>query len=156
MLELISHITTVHWFILALALIGIEVLAPSSYFMWPSASAAVVGVLSWLFGMSGVVEISIFVILAVASSIAWQIWFKPKTENTDRPELNRRASQYVGRKFVLREPFVDGVGYVIVDDSRWRAETDDGRNIDVGTRVEVYDTDGSTFMVREAPATASV
>ncbi|TNE58786.1 MAG: NfeD family protein [Alphaproteobacteria bacterium] len=152
MIEFLLNLTTVQWCILGIALIGVEVLAPSSYFLWPGVSALVVGLLSWLFpGMSATWEIGIFVTLAVVTSAAWQIWFKGKTEVSDEPQLNRRASQYIGRKVVLREDFVDGAGYVSIDDSRWRAESETGANLATGTRVEVIAVDGITFRVKEAP-----
>ncbi|TNE42780.1 MAG: NfeD family protein [Alphaproteobacteria bacterium] len=152
MIEFVLNLTTVQWFILAIALIGVEVLAPSSYFLWPGVSAFVVGFLSWLFpGLSATWEIGIFVTLAVATSVVWQVWFKSSMETTDAPQLNRRASQYVGRKIVLREDFVDGAGYVSIDDSRWRAESETGANLPTGTRVEVIAVDGVTLRVKEAP-----
>jgi membrane protein implicated in regulation of membrane protease activity len=151
-MELFSQIDTLHWLILGLALVGLEVIAPSSYLMWPGASALVVGLLSALIGSLGVkTEFVIFAILAVASSVLWHRYFKKQTEETDRPQLNRRAMQYIGRKIVLREAFVDGTGSLVIDDSRWRAEAESGQNLETGTRVEVFGVEGVTLKVKALP-----
>lgn len=152
MIELIANISTLHWFIFGVALIGLEVIAPSTYLWWPGISALVVGILSALISaLSGNVELGIWVVLAVSSSVVWYKWFKKRLEATDRPQLNRRASQYIGRKVVLRDAFVDGAGSVVIDDSRWRAEAEGGQNFESGTRVEVVGVEGVTLMVKEAP-----
>jgi len=139
-----------HWLILGLVLIGLEVMAPSTFLLWPSISAFLVGLLVAVFpgfGFSG--QLILFAIMAVGSTVVWQIYFKKSTEATDRPKLNRRASQYIGRKVVLREDFQDGSGYVSIDDTRWRAASEDGKNYATGVRVEVIAAEGVTLKVKE-------
>ena len=63
---------------------------------------------------------------------------------TDRPLLNQRAAQYVGRVFTLAEPIVNGRGKIRVDDSTWRVEGDD---CPVGARVRVTDAEGVVLRV---------
>lgn len=140
-----------HWLILGVALFGVEMLAPSTYLLWPAISAIIVGVLSAAFPSLGVYgEISIFALLTVASTIVWANWFRPSTAPTDSPHLNRRALQYIGRKVVLREDFVDGSGHIVLDDTQWLATAVDGSNLTSGTRIEVVEADGVQLKVRQA------
>jgi len=147
-MEFLASITHWHWLILGVALIGIEVFAPSTLLLWPGVAAIVVGLLSALIpGLNIYVELVLFGVLAISSSILWLVKFKKPSEATDQPQLNRRASQYIGRRIVLREAFEDGSGYLVIDDSRWRAEAEDGANLESGTRVEVTGVDGVTLKV---------
>lgn len=142
-----------HWLILGVALFGVEMLAPSTYLLWPGISAIVVGILSAIFPSLGVyVEISIFALLTVVSTIAWARWFKPASTPTDSPQLNRRAMQYIGRKVILREDFVDGAGHIVLDDTRWLVTALDGSNLTAGIRVEVVEADGVRLKVRQVDA----
>lgn len=139
-----------HWLILGLVLIGLEVMAPSTFLLWPSVAAFIVGLLVAIFpGFGFAWQLTVFAVLAVGSTVVWQLYFKKSTEATDRPQLNRRASQYIGRKVVLREDFKDGSGYVSIDDTRWRAAAEDGSNYATGVRVEVVAAEGVTLKVRE-------
>jgi membrane protein implicated in regulation of membrane protease activity len=152
-MEILTQITTIHWLIFGLALIGLELIAPSTYLVWPGVSAIVIGLLSALIsGLSVNSELVLFAVLAVSSSVLWFKYFKKQTEESDRPQLNRRAMQYIGRKIVLREAFLDGTGALVIDDSRWRAESESGKNLEVGTRVEVTGVEGVTLRVKALPA----
>lgn len=147
-MEFLAGITSWHWLILGVILIGLEVFAPSTLLLWPGVAAIVVGLLSALIpGMNIYVELILFGVLAFSSSILWLVKFKKPSEATDQPQLNRRAMQYIGRRIMLRESFEDGCGSVVVDDSRWRAEAEDGANLESGTRVEVTGVDGVTLKV---------
>ena len=147
-MEFLAGITSWHWLILGVILIGLEVFAPSTLLLWPGVAAIVVGLLSALIpGMNIYVELILFGMLAISSSVLWLVKFKKPSEATDQPQLNRRAMQYIGRRIMLRESFEDGSGSVVVDDSRWRAEAEDGTNLESGTRVEVTGVDGVTLKV---------
>jgi membrane protein implicated in regulation of membrane protease activity len=66
---------------------------------------------------------------------------------TDEPALNRRAEQYVGQSFTLKEPIVNGEGKIKVDDSTWKIT---GTDIDAGATVRVIAVEGSTLIVEGA------
>jgi len=66
---------------------------------------------------------------------------------TDEPALNRRAEQYVGQSFTLKEPIVNGEGKIKVDDSTWKIT---GTDIDAGETVRVIAVEGSTLIVEGA------
>jgi membrane protein implicated in regulation of membrane protease activity len=134
-----------HWWIGAVALLVLELFAPGAFFLWLGISAAVVGLLVYLFADIGwQYQLLLFSILSVASIVTWRIYFKERTEETDQPTLNRRGAQYIGRSFTLAEPIVNGIGKIRVDDTSWRIE---GPDCDVGRQVRVIGVDGVLLRV---------
>lgn len=150
-MDFLTDITHLHWLVLGLALIGLEVLVPSTFLLWPGISALIIAGVSLVLPTGPMTELFLFAVLGVATSLYWQRWLRTHETISDKPELNRRALQYIGRKAVLREGLVDGTGYITLDDTRWRIETADGHNIEVGKRVEVLSVEGVTFTVTEVP-----
>jgi membrane protein implicated in regulation of membrane protease activity len=135
-----------HWWILAAALIILEVFAPGAFFLWLGIAAGVVGGLAYLApAMSWEYQLLAFSVMSVVSIIVWRRFFRTKPADTDQPALNRRGEQYIGRSFTLREPITDGIGKIRVDDSTWKIR---GDNCPVGTQVEVTGVDGVILEVR--------
>ena len=135
-----------HWWILAAALIILEVFAPGAFFLWLGIAAGVVGGLAYLApAMSWEYQLLAFSVMSVVSIIIWRRFFRTKPADTDQPALNRRGEQYIGRSFTLREPITDGIGKIRVDDSTWKIR---GDNCPVGTQVEVTGVDGVILEVR--------
>ena len=95
MVAFIESLSPWHWFILAVALVVLEVLAPGVIFLW----LAIAGLLT---GIAVVVEptlawetqVLIFSVLSVVSAVAGRIWIKRRPTETDHPELNRRAREW--------------------------------------------------------------
>jgi len=142
MMETLGHW---HWWILAAALIILEVFAPGAFFLWLGIAAASVGGIVFLApDMDWEYQVLLFSLLAVVSIIIWRKFFRSSPQDTDQPNLNRRGQQYVGRVFTLDEPVTDGVGKVRVDDSTWKVH---GEDCPVGTQVEVTGVDGTILQV---------
>ena len=94
-----------------------------------------------------------FVLLAVLSCWCYWRFLRPSAEApTDQPLLNRRAEQFVGRRYVLDTAIVNGRGKVKVGDSPWLAE---GPDLPVGAEVEVVAVDGATLKVAAVEAPGS-
>ncbi|HFD79248.1 MAG TPA: NfeD family protein [Gammaproteobacteria bacterium] len=142
----LEHLGHWHWWILAAALIILEVFAPGAFFLWLGISAGVVGaIVYWLPDTGWEYQVLLFSVLSVISIIVWRKYFRTTPEQTDQPALNRRGEQYVGRVFTLKEPIVDGIGKIRVDDSTWKIR---GEDCPVGTQVEVTGVDGTILEVR--------
>lgn len=137
------------WWLLALALIGAELMAPGFFMLWIGIAAAALGVVLIFvplmsFGMQAVV----FVAFAVISCyVYWHFVRHAMGERSDQPHLNRRAEQYIGRRFVLETDIVNGQGKARVGDTLWLAE---GPDLPAGAPVEVVGVDGSTLKVKAA------
>jgi membrane protein implicated in regulation of membrane protease activity len=142
MMESLGHW---HWWILAAALIILEVFAPGAFFLWLGIAAASVGGIVYLFpDMGWEYQVLLFSVLAVISIIIWRKFFRSSPQDTDQPALNRRGEQYIGRLFTLQEPITDGMGKIRVDDSTWKIR---GEDCPVGTQVEVTGVDGTILEI---------
>jgi len=147
-MEWINDIIYWHWLILAVVMIILEILIPGAYFLWMGVSAIFVGALMYIFPeMVFLVQILIFAVLSVISVMMYRSYRKKNPVITDEPALNRRAEQYVGQSFTLKEPIVNGEGKIKVDDSTWKIT---GTDIDAGETVRVIAVEGSTLIVEGA------
>ena len=72
---------------------------------------------------------------------------KARPVETDQPNLNRRGSQYVGRRIGLVTPIVNGRGRAKLGDSSW---TVTGPDLPAGEIVEVVGVEGTVLEVRQA------
>ena len=143
-----EQLTYWHWWILALALLVLEVFAPGAVFLWMGVGAGIVGVILLLAPDLGwEYQLMIFAIFSVVSIAAWRMFIRKHPTETDKPSLNRRAEQYVGRVFTLSEPIVNGTGKIRVDDSSWKVS---GVDCDANTRVKVVSVDGTILKVEHA------
>lgn len=137
------------WWLLALVLIGAELLVPGFFMLWIGMAAAAMGlILMVLPELSFLTQAVLFVALALISCyVYWHFVRSAAGETSDQPRLNRRAEQHIGRRYVLDTAIVNGRGKVRVGDSPWLAE---GPDLPVGTEVEVVGTDGTTLKVQKA------
>jgi inner membrane protein len=137
------------WWLLALLLIGAEILAPGFFMLWIGIAAAVMGLIVLIFpDLMFPMEVVLFVLLSLASCfLYWKFIRHVRDTLTDQPLLNRRAEQYVGRKYILDSAIVNGHGKARVGDSLWMVE---GPELPAGSPIEVVSVDGTTLKVRAA------
>jgi membrane protein implicated in regulation of membrane protease activity len=134
-----------HWWVLAVLLIVIEILAPGTFFLWLGLAAGVVGLLLLAFpAMGWQLQVLIFAVLAVAAIYAGRAWLKRHPIETADTGLNRRADALVGQVYELAEAIRAGRGAVKVGDTVWRAE---GPDLPAGSRVRVTAVAGTTLKV---------
>lgn len=133
------------WLIIGLVLLGFELLAPLTYFLWLGVSALVTSILIFLIpDLSWQVQFLIFSILSVASILISRNYLVGRQADSEVPNLNRRAQQYIGRVFELSEGIQHGVGKIRVDDTHWSVS---GPSLKAGSEVRVIGTDGAVFVV---------
>jgi membrane protein implicated in regulation of membrane protease activity len=136
-----------YWWVLALILLVVEILAPGFFFLWMSASGFITGVMVWLIpSVSMNVQIFVFSVLSVITITAWRFYGKNHPIETDQPLLNKRGAQYIGRVFNLYEAIENGQGKIKVDDSIWKVH---GEDCDINTRVKVIASRGTVFDVEK-------
>ena len=129
------------WWIAAILLLVIEAFAPGAVFLWMGVAAGVVGlVLLIVPSMSWEFQFLIFAVITVVSAVGWRAYQHRHPIETDRPALNRRGEQYVGRTFTLDEAIVNGQGKICVDDTTWKIE---GEDLPAGTTIRVTGVDGT-------------
>jgi hypothetical protein len=134
------------WWVLALILLVVELLAPGFFFLWMAASGFVTGCLLLLIpAMDIKLQVSIFSVLSVVFITVWKLYGKKHPIATDHPLLNKRGQQYIGRVFSLYQPIENGEGKIKVDDSIWKVH---GQDCDINTKVKVIAVRGTVFDVK--------
>ena len=134
-----------HWWVIGIVLIILELFAPGAFFLWMGIAAGIVGVILLISpDMGWQYQFIIFAIVSVVSIVVWRSYLRKHPTETDKPTLNMRGEQYVGREFTLVEPVVNGVGKIKVDDTMWKIE---GKDCETGTKVKVSRTDGAVLKV---------
>jgi len=134
-----------YWWVLAIVLLGIEIMTAGFFFVWMSAAAVLTGFLALIMpflSLNG--QLFIFAVLSMVSVVLWKRYMNKHPIVTDHPHLNQRGAQYIGRTFTLIEAIENGQGRVKVDDSRWRVE---GEDCPQGATVKVVAVDGTVFKV---------
>ncbi|MCC4245452.1 NfeD family protein [Stappia indica] len=132
------------WWIGGLLLLGLEVLAPGTFFLWFGLAAILVGTLAILIEMPWQLEIVLFGVFSIVAVVAGRMYMRRQGREGDEAGLNQRGARMVGREFVLAAPISGGQGSVRVDDSVWRVS---GIDCPAGTRIRVAAVDGSTLVV---------
>lgn len=137
-----------HWFILGVGLMIAETLLPGAFLLWFGVGAAVTGfALLVMPSLAWQVQAVIFAVVSLASLVGWRRFRVRHPETSSHPTLNQRGTQYVGRRFTLTEPIVDGYGRIHVDDTHWRIA---GPDLPAGTHVTVTGVDGIVLEVERA------
>lgn len=133
-----------NWWILGLVLMGLEVLAPGTFFLWFGVSAILVGTLALFVDLSWQTSLIIFLVLSFVTLIAGRYLISKSTSETGDPNLNRRGSRYIGREFILEAPLQQGSGKLSIDDTVWRIT---GPDLPAGSKVRVERIDGARLVV---------
>jgi membrane protein implicated in regulation of membrane protease activity len=135
------------WFVVGLALMALELIAPGTIFLWFGLAALFTGAIALQIGIGWQAQLALFAAFAVASLVAQRLLRRRFEQVDDNRGLNERAGRHVGRRFVLAEPIVSGSGKVHIDDSVWRLS---GPDLPAGTEVVVTAVDGATLAVERA------
>ena len=111
-------------------------------------AAAVVWLVVLLFpGLGLLSQVLLFAGLSVVAVLAYLKWGRQRERPSDRPLLNRRAEQLVGRVAILDRAISGGQGRVQIDDAYWVVS---GPELAAGTRVRVVGSHGMVLEVLEA------
>ena len=147
MISFFENLVFWHWWILAIGLVILEVLAPGVIFLWLGIGAALTGfVLLAASTIDWHIQLIIFACLSVISGVGGRFLIKRNPLETDQPLLNQRSARHIGRTFTLEEPIENGTGKVRIGDSNWLIKGDD---MPVGTLIRVMGTEGSSLIVEE-------
>lgn len=134
-----------HWWVLALLLLTVEMIAPGVFFMWIGIAAGAVGLVLLLAPeVSWQWQLLIFAIFSIASILGFLKFRRQHPIATDQPGLNRRGEQYIGRSFKLTEAIENGNGKIRADGVYWRVQ---GEDASVGSNVKVTGVDGVILQV---------
>ena len=79
------------------------------------------------------------------AELLWKFVRRELSKDSDQPLLNRRAEQFVGRRYVLDSAIVNGQGKARVGDSVWLVE---GPELPAGAQIEVIAVNGTALKVQ--------
>jgi len=143
----LEQLTFWHWWIMGVVLLVLEVFAPGTFFLWMGIASGLVGFILLLAPSLGwQYQFMVFAVFSIVSIAAWRLYLRRNPTQTDRPTLNRRGEQYVGRSFTLEHPIVNGLGKIHVDDSTWKVR---GEDCAVGSQIKVIGVDGTVLLVEK-------
>lgn len=123
------------WLAVAALFLAGELVTGSGYLLWPSSSAAIVGVLALLGApLSLPVQVVLFAALTIAATYAARRWLPHRTAAEASGDINDTRRRLIGHE---GEGIAAGEGRVFVDGKEWSAELDDGSAPHPGQKVRV-------------------
>ncbi|GAB4240420.1 MAG: NfeD family protein [Methyloligellaceae bacterium] len=133
-----------NWLIVGGLFLLLELLAPGIFLIWFGIAAIAVGLVAMTVDMAWQWQLVLFALFSLVTTFLGYTFLRPGEEISDRPLLNRRAQQLVGKSFVLAEDIRNGRGKVKIGDTEWRVE---GPDAPAGARVKVVQADGALLLV---------
>lgn len=134
-----------HWAALGLLLLIAEMSTGTTYLLWPAMAAFATALVS-LLGLHDVIpQVAVFAALVIVLTLAGRPLAQKMRDGKAANGLNERSQTLVGMRGQLMS-FADGVGSVKVNDTVWRAVSDEP--LQAGQHVEVVSVDGVTLKVR--------
>ncbi|MBL4801339.1 MAG: NfeD family protein [Emcibacter sp.] len=113
------------WFVIAMMLLGLEMLAPGVVFMWMAIASVVVGAIVFVLPELGwETQFIIFAILSVVSVLSGRMFLARNPIETDDTTLNQRGHQYVGQIYNLIRDMENGKSKIRIGDSNWSVQGD--------------------------------
>lgn len=135
------------WLVAAGLLLLLELSAPGIFFIWLAAAAVLTSVADHIYDMGWQGELLTFAVSSLVAIFAGRPLLKRRHAlDSDRPNLNRRMYDYIGRSFVLAQPIVDGRGRLKIDDTLWEVQ---GADMPAGAHVKVTGVDGLRLTVAQ-------
>jgi len=141
------------WLVIALALIGIELLTLALVAAFPALGAIVAGIAAALGGGFGI-QIVVFVVVSVAALLLTRKPLRRMMLGT--PLVSSNADTVLGKRAVIIVAIEEGPGQrgqVRVGTEHWSARAENERPIAEGVTVEVSRIDGVALVVRPVSET---
>ena len=138
---LFENLNFIHWLILGIALIILELFVWTVFLLWIGSSAITVGIIFFLFpNVSGLLQLLIFIVLTVAATLLSKKYYPVKTVDE---QLHDKAKSHIGKECTI-ESVENGVTKVKIGESLWFAK---GSDLSAGQSVKIIDVESSTFIV---------
>ena len=138
---LFENLNFMHWLVLGLSLIILELFLWTVFLLWIGASAITVSIFFYLMPETAwPIQLLIFVALSLASTFLAKRYYPVKTVDD---ELHEKAKTYNGKECKVSS-IEDGAVKVQIGSSLWFAK---GPELSVGQTVKIIDVESSTFIV---------
>jgi len=138
---LFENLNFMHWLVLGLSLIILELFLWTVFLLWIGASAITVSIFFYLMpDTSWPIQLLIFVILSLTTANLAKRYYPVKTVDD---ELHEKAKTFIGKECKVSS-IEDGIIKVQIGKSLWFAR---GTGLSVGQAVKIVGVDDSTFIV---------
>ena len=138
---LFENLNFMHWLVLGLSLIILELFLWTVFLLWIGASAITVSIFFYLMpDTSWPIQLLIFVVLSLTTTNLAKRYYPVKTVDD---ELHEKAKTFIGKECKVSS-IEDGIIKVQIGKSLWFAR---GTGLSVGQAVKIVDVDDSTFIV---------
>ena len=138
---LFENLNFMHWLVLGLSLIILELFLWTVFLLWIGASAITVSIFFYLMpDTSWPIQLLIFVILSLTTTNLAKRYYPVKTVDD---ELHEKAKTFIGKECRV-DSIEDGIIKVQIGKSLWFAR---GTGLSVGQAVKIVDVDNLTFIV---------
>lgn len=137
------------WMAVAAALLAAEVVSGSGWLMWPSASAAIVGLVTLVAPLPVPVALLLFAVITIVTTLVGRR-FVPRAEQAQGGDINDTSARLIGHRGRTVGAFAQGEGRVVVDGKEWPATLDGGGDLPAETPIEVTRVSGARLSVRPA------
>lgn len=143
-IEFLSENTPWSWIIAGLILLALELVVPGGFLVWLGIAGVLTGLIVFFQPLDWPVQWVIFGTLSLVSILVWVRYSRGRAASTDRPLLNQRAEQFIGRQAVLDRPIEGGFGRLALGDSIWRIS---GPDLPAGQKIRIVGADGAVLRV---------
>ena len=133
-----------HWWIFAVVFLILEVFSPAAFFRWMGFAAAITGLVVLGVSMSWEMQFLIFAALSVATILIGRTWFRRHPIESEKPALNERGVELVGKMAVVETPIINGTGRIHLGETTWKVT---GPDAAAGQKVRIVGFEGSTLQV---------
>ena len=133
------------WLTIGAVLLAVEVGTGSGWLLWPAASAAVMGLLGLGWHYEFNMQLVIFAILTIVTTLAGRHFFPRAIAGGD---INDTRSRLAGLDGIAAGDFHGGRGRVFVDGKEWAAELEGAGSLTSGMKVVVVGVKGACLTVR--------
>lgn len=140
------------WFGIGLAFFGLEIATMSLFLIWVGLAALLTAAVTFAApGTPMPAQMALFAALGLALTVAGRSYFAARrAPESDRPDLNRRGTQMVGRRVSAIADFERGEGAVAIDDGQWSARLapDQSGAVAAGDELLIAAVEGATLVVK--------
>lgn len=141
------------WLAFGFALLIIEMLSGTFFFLCLAPAAFATAAVAWLVGNLYVQ----WICFAAAGCLALAVWYNIRRGSRPGPHdaassLNNRTRHLIGRKSVLVEPVTNGQGRINIDDSWWQVSC--SQELPAGAHVRVTGVHEMILTIEKQPEEA--
>ena len=148
-LAFLESMNATKWGIIAVVLVGAELVTGTTYILWIAAAAFILAILTFLIPMAWELQFFLFTVLSIALLFVGHFYLRPLMKSDEPSDTNNPVRTMVGRRVVAFSDFDNGEGRVTVGDTQWKASSD-ADNLKTGDKLVITSVVGATLIVEPA------